>query len=127
MDEAPIPEQVYPLTYKLEVHNPPLTRTQVTEDRNRGAGDAALLFSLVYPPDGSFKILMVSVDGRTGDELTDDEVFKVWAMAASRLGKSETLAPWKKEIAQTFFDTFAEIVRNGVPADKDGPRIIIPR
>lgn len=99
----------YPLTYTITVHDPPLTADQVRA-QNEGACDAVVIFSLIYPADGSFSSLLLSKDGRTGEELTDKELWKVWSMFARRLADSKTLDPARKAIAAIAFDDVREMI-----------------
>ena len=106
----------YPLTYDLRAEDPPLTRAELEAAgvvlsplgvaTGRGACDAAILLSLTYPEDGSFAMLLVSKDGRTGDVLPDAEIFKCWALLAKRLAESRTLHPAKRELARTLWEVW---------------------
>lgn len=98
-------EQRYPLTYELRGEDPPLTRAEI--EPGRGACDAVILLSLLYPEDGSFSLLIASKDGRTGDEVSDAEIFKCWGMLAERLAESRTLSPNKRELARTLWEVFS--------------------
>ncbi len=99
----------YPLTYDLRAEDPPLEKDDI--EAGRGACDAAILLSLIYPADGSFSMLIVSRDGRTGDEVSDAEIFKCWTLMANRLARSDTLSPNKRELARALWETFASAIR----------------
>lgn len=94
----------YRLTYEVKAHPASIGREDVPE--GHGACDAVLLASIIYPPDGSYSVLFVGEDGRTGKELADSEWFKVWAMLARRLSLSETLDEGRKELAAMTFEAF---------------------
>lgn len=76
----------------------------------KGATDAFVFMSLIYPEDGSFSMNFFSKDGRTQKLLDDKELFKAWSMLAKRLSESETLEPTRKSLAGKVFN----IVRNAV-------------
>lgn len=103
-------EPRYPLTYELRSEDPPLTRAEIEPER--GACDAAILLSLIYPEDGSFSMALVSMDGRTGDELPDAELFKCWSMLAKHLAESRTLSHEKRELARALWEVVARAVRD---------------
>jgi hypothetical protein len=103
-------EKLYPLTYDIRREDPPLTREEV-EAANRSACHAVVILSMIYPPDGSFSLLVNSLDGRTGDEVTDSELWKVWTMLASRLGKSRTLSEGKRVLAHDVWEAVCEVIR----------------
>jgi hypothetical protein len=75
--------------------------------------DAVLLASILYPPDGSLSVLFRSLDGRTGEELADNEWFKIFTLLASRLGKSTTLSESKRRFAEYVFETFRQAMMAG--------------
>jgi hypothetical protein len=86
----------------VEPHPEGLTVEQVkarSAKEGVGAADAVIVFSLLYPADGSFSMQFYSVDGRTHDDLSDDAVFWVWAMTAFRLMRSPTLSEGKRALA----------------------------
>lgn len=95
----------YHVTYKLEARPEGLTKEEVPE--GFGACDAGVFLSCLYPPDGSFSMLLCSLDGRTKAAMSDDEIFKVWSLLAHRLAKSTTLSENKRSFAEAVFDTFA--------------------
>jgi hypothetical protein len=103
-------EHRYPLSYTLKREDPPLTKDQI--DTNEiGASDAVVILSMIYPEDGSFSLAIDSLDGRTGDEVTDNELWKVWTMMASRLAESKTLSESKRSLAQELFACVATAIR----------------
>lgn len=95
----------YPLSYALEVEDPPLTAEELLAT-DRGGCDAVLLASIVYPPDGSLSILIHALDGRTKVSMTDKEIFKCWALMAKRLAASKTLDDGRREFAALTWEAF---------------------
>jgi hypothetical protein len=109
-------ERRYPVTFTVEHHAPPLTKEQIeagynVETDKFGAADAVAILSMLYPEDGSFGLLITSFDGRTGEEITDSELWKVWTMMADRLSKSKTLSEPKRELAEVLFGCVATALR----------------
>lgn len=109
-------ERRYPVTYNVERLDPPLTQIQIdagyeAEADLFGAADAVVVLSMLYPQDGSFGVLINSLDGRTGEEVTDSELWKVWTMMAVRLMQSKTLAEPKRSLAQTLHECVATALR----------------
>ncbi len=96
----------YHLTYRLEAHPEGLTKEEVKKIEGPvGACTAAILLSLLYPEDGSYSMLPVMVDGRTGDRLSDAELWKAWMMLSKTLADSDTLSENKKALCQAVFDS----------------------
>jgi hypothetical protein len=103
----------YKLIYKLEKRPKGVTKDKVTE--GFGACDAVLFCSMIYPPDGSFSVYFMGVDGRREDKgnfenLKDIEWFKVWCLLASRLAASKTLEENRKEICRQTFEGIRQAI-----------------
>lgn len=106
-------EHKYKLQYKVFPKPEGISNEKAAEDANKdgtGACDAMLLASIIYPEDGSLSIFFMGIDGRSGKELADNEWFKVWAMLTSRLARSHTLAPGKRDFCATVFETYRELL-----------------
>lgn len=101
----------YFLTYKLERHIDGLTREEVPADM--GACDAGVFLSMIYPEDGSFSMAVVSMDGRTGEPVSDNELFKVWTLIAHRLAESSELPDGpgtKRDLARKLFQIVSDTI-----------------
>jgi GTP-dependent phosphoenolpyruvate carboxykinase len=57
-----------------------------------GCADSVLLTTIVNAEDGGVLVHFSSIDGKTGNELNDQELFKLWGLLADRLSKSKTLS-----------------------------------
>lgn len=106
----------YPVTFTVALHNPPLTQEQfeagyLAHGNAFGGADALVVLSMHYPADGSFGVVINSLDGRTGEEITDSELWKVWTMIAFRLRQSKTLSEPKRELAQVLHECVATALR----------------
>lgn len=86
------PKETYHLRYAMTLTPGKFAKAELGGD---GGTDALLLASVLYPPDGSLSVCFLSKDGRTGEEMEDSELFKVWAMLAHQLAESETLGEVK--------------------------------
>lgn len=97
-------EHKYKVRWKYEVGE--WTREELEKDGTWHAGDAILVSSNIYPPDGSLSTLFTPVDGRDSEEvLSDNELFKIWSLLSIRLGKSETLPEHKKMLCNVTVDS----------------------
>lgn len=115
-------EARYRLTWSAEVHPEGLTPERVPD--GRGACDAMLFASIIYPPDGSMSVQMLGVDGRRSDrELQDGEWFKVWSQLAKTLSESKELPMGECQLCRYVF----EIVREAVLASRSGPCVLFPQ
>lgn len=88
----------YRLRYRVDFEPGQFEKSDATPDQ--GLTDALLLASIIYPPDGSLSVMFLSKDGRTGEELADIELFKVWSMLSARLAESTTLPEGMRRFAQ---------------------------
>lgn len=101
----------YKLSYRLDRNDPPIDTEEArrrAEEDGLGSCDAAVLLSILFPEDGSYSMLLRSLDGRSGEPLSDAEVFKAWWMLAKRLGDSTTLEPRRAVLAKATFEMIAE-------------------
>ena len=93
----------YRLKYLLESEHGAFSKEELGEEW--GGTEALILFSLLYPSDGSFSVNSWSWDGRNeSKELPDAELFKVWSLLTLRLAKSETLDEDRREFARHVFE-----------------------
>lgn len=93
----------YHVTYRIDFHPEGLAKEQVPD--GHGAADSALIASIVYGPDGSSHLALMSVDGRRPEHepLDDIELFKIWSLMARELALSEGLsAGWRDLCGQVF-------------------------
>lgn len=90
----------YHLAYQAESHPEGISKEELEARGNVGGCDAIFFASILFPPDGSYSLLFSSKDGRTGEELSDDEWFKIWMLLGKRLGDSRTLSAGKRQMAQ---------------------------
>jgi hypothetical protein len=97
----------YKLIYNLTKKPKGITKERIPD--NWGGCDAVLFCSMLYPPDGSFSVYFIGVDGRKDGEinenLEDIEWFKVWTLLASRLASSKSLPPDKKNFCRETFES----------------------
>ena len=101
----------YKLKYKFDVDVGNYSKEEIKE-ADRGGADAIILTSILYPEDGSLSVYFQSFDGRNeGKDLEDKELFKVWALLANRLGRSETLTGKKQQLAQFVHDQISELIK----------------
>jgi hypothetical protein len=115
------PEHLYKVSYKIETNDPPITADQARERAEQGWGacDAVLMASILFPEDGSYSVLFASRDGRTDEELSENEMFKVWMMLANRLAQSDDLDSVKRAIAQTTWEIIVQSIFGHDPPDSD--------
>jgi len=103
----------YRLKYVLQM-KPGHWKVPDAEAPNTGLTDALFVASILYPPDGSYSLHFWSADGRDACELSDHEIFKMWAVLANRLGRSRTLDPWRRKFAEDTFRDYFEAVSTAV-------------
>jgi hypothetical protein len=76
-----------------------------------GLCDAMMVVSILFPEDGSYSQMIMSADGRTGKELSQDDIFKVWQMIAFTLERNNGLEGWHKEIIKQVCLSIRQIIK----------------
>lgn len=74
----------YRLKYRFDAEVGSFDKSEA-RTKDDGLSDALVLFSLIYPGTGEFSQMFVSKDGRTGKNLADKELFKVWVLLGKTL------------------------------------------
>ncbi len=100
----------YHISYQAEPHPNGISKAELEAKGNVGGCDAIFFASILFPPDGSYSVLFSSKDGRTGEDLNDDEWFKIWMLLSKRLGESETLQEGKRDFAQFTWEAIRDIL-----------------
>lgn len=102
----------YRLSYRLEPMPDGITVEEAKARAKEGYGacDAMLVASIIYPADGSLSILFDGKDGRTGEELHDNEWFKVWMLLTKRLAQSKTMHDGKSALCAIVFEMVSQAV-----------------
>lgn len=104
---------LYRILYRLDPKPEGLTKEQAKAAAEEGFGacDKAILFSIIEPEDGSLSTLILSRDGKTGEELDDFDLFKHWTLFAHRLAQSQTLDEGRRGLATQVFKIVSEALR----------------
>lgn len=122
---------VYRLKYTLKPTPGVYTREDIEKAGDVGACDAVLVLSILYPADGSCSVLPASMDGRTGQPLTDHEIAKAWLMLGLSLAKRDIkTSPMLKSTLGDVLDSTKIIEALGGKIDEDGKNdaeVIPPR
>jgi hypothetical protein len=107
----------YYVKYKAEKLDPPLTKEEflATADYEDdwGAADAVFIVSMLYPSDGSYSQLTLSMDGRTGEPLEPDEQWKVWTVLAAVLAQREDLSAGRRALCKLVHDHVCAAIKGG--------------
>jgi hypothetical protein len=114
------------LTYHIKHHEEGIQKDQVPD--NHGASDALLVMSkLLNEIDSTEDYAFIALDGKTGQNMTPQEVFKAWVVLANMLKDNLPDGDIRKDLC---FDVL-NIVYNhfdkpNEEIQTDGPRIIAP-
>jgi hypothetical protein len=103
----------YKLKYNIDFIRGDYTPADV-EGTDSGLTDALLCFSIIYPEDGGYSQVHFSNDGRTGQELTQEDLFKVWMTLGMNLANNGKLKGWHKKM----IDNHAKISRELIVGKK---------
>ena len=98
----------YKLKYYWNFENGEFSKEDLEE--GEGACDAVLFASILYPDDGSYSTLFLTVDGRTNETLPDNEIFKVWLMLGKKLMDNKELKGWKAELVEGVHEAASIII-----------------
>lgn len=100
----------YNVRYAVEASSEGWAPEELGDD---GGADALVLISIIFEDDGGRSDVVLSVDGRTGDQLPDIELFKSWVMLAHRLMGSAELADEAQALCRAVFvDVQARVMRD---------------
>lgn len=100
----------YHITYSVAPHPEGIEKKAVPADH--GACTALIVGSVLYPPDGTCHVAFVSLDGRTGQPISDDEEWKAWTILAKQLSERASLNESKKELCKLVFDAVCAAMRD---------------
>ena len=103
-------------TYKVEwhmKHRPEGVKGDELDKLMCRGSDALFTASVAFPKHGGYSCYFDSIDGRTGEQLDDNEWFKIWMMLSKRLSDSRTLEPGRKEFAQITWEALRDILMGG--------------
>jgi hypothetical protein len=100
-------EHKYKLKYDLSYKAGEFKKEDFEEDGSGGT-DALIMFSCIYPEDGSLSTLHWSIDGRTNEPCTDREIFKIWMLLGRKLSESGALDEYRRNLAAFPINTFYE-------------------
>lgn len=91
------------------------------EDVEEGLGvcDAAVLISIQYPEDGSYKWNLEAKDGRTGEDLDGDELWKAWLMLTRHLSFRADMRPGKADVCRNVHAQVLSLLRMDKPPDPE--------
>jgi len=109
-------ETKYHLLYDFTAESEGFTADDVPE--GHGACTAGVFMSLIYPPDGSYSSLLVSIDGRTGEELPPLEEFKAWVVASLALAKKLPRGEPRQILAQLTFEAWTKMIQPDLDIEK---------
>src|SRR5690349_20179126 len=87
---------------------------ETLQKENKGGTDGFIFFSVVHTDGGGVDIQSFSVDGRTGKNMDDFEMFKVWLYFTKRLSQSTRLQAWAKSCCQMALDAFDQVMKKTV-------------
>ncbi len=78
------------------------------ESEHHGLCDAMVIISVVRQEDGSYSQMVLSADGQTKKQFTQDDLFKAWLLFGMQLADEGGVDGWKKQL----LDSMAVAVRH---------------
>lgn len=119
-------EEKYRLRYKLDPARHPTAGGWTKEEllaEGFGGCDAVIMHSLLFPPDGSLRVMTVSCDGRTGEDLDVNQLFKAWFLLAKQLSERKDLSPQKREFANMVYEMIRQAIVKTSPPTDGSPKV----
>ena len=95
-------DKSYIIKYKMEIGL--FSKQEVDTEEYCGLCDAIIIHSLIFHEDGVRSEVLVSYDGKTKQELSDDELFKSWVIMSLNLSNSKTLGENRKELCRSVYE-----------------------
>lgn len=104
----------YKIKYKFDIETDPAGYTvkDITEDD--GLSDGLVVFSILYPEDGSYsQKLVCAFNGETKKSFTDHELFKLWSVLGLGLSNYNELPSHEASIMTDFAYNLRKLVLEG--------------
>ena len=104
-------EHKYKLQYEFKPKAGEFTAEEVRKS-GLGGTDAILMFSCIYPEDGSLSVSHSSFDGRNdGKPMVSSEVFKMWLMMGRHLSQAKDLDGFQQDLAAYPIDNYYKMMK----------------
>lgn len=101
----------YKIRYELSIEDESKGYTK-DEAEEKGLTDGLLLFSVLFPEDGSYSQQAVfSYNGVKRRPFTQDETFRLWMTLGLGLHDNGELEGWKNEIITVYADLIRKIYK----------------
>jgi len=102
----------YRLKYTLKTE-PGEFKESDPREKQDGLTDALVVFSILYPEDGSYSQMHISFDGRKVTDgkayaVNDNDIFKLWILLGADLARSSKLGIAKHLFVEMVWETFRE-------------------
>ncbi len=103
----------YKTRYKLEPEAGEFTAEEIREG-GIGGCDALVLYSLIFPEDGSYSQTFFSFDGRTGGgPVNSNDLWKIWSLMTKNLiDRKDDLSVAKYSIAEGTWELIKELFKS---------------
>lgn len=102
-----IPSHRYRLRYRLEPGY-----FSVADARGNGLTDAIVILSILFPSDGSYSLMPITLDGRNGKQLPRHEQFKAWALWGARIAEIFPQEDARHKTAKAGVELLRAAIRN---------------
>lgn len=83
-------DRFYPIVYTINFYKNGKSESWARKN-GLGACDAAFLAQIAKTEDGGRAVRFSSIDGKTGEDLNDQELLKIWGLLGERLSNSTML------------------------------------
>lgn len=100
---------IYKLRYKIESE---AGKFKAEDANDSGLTDALLIVSMIEAEDGSYSQDWFSHDGNTNDNITHQQLFKVWSMLGMQLARDKKLGGWHRALVESFAEALTDVIEN---------------
>ncbi len=113
-----MPNEKYQHKYKQmwDVTTGEYTVEQLKEAKKGGCDELGIV-SVINPPDGSLSVKFIGIDEK-GNDWTDDQWFKMWALLAAHLKNSKTLPQFKRELTLMAHEGVRQVIMKLPPSEE---------
>lgn len=102
----------YKIRYELALEDRDGGYTKEEADE-KGLTDGLLLFSILFPDNGSYsQATVINYNGVEKRAFTQDEIFKIWMSLGLSLHDNDELEGWKREFIKMYAGHIREIFKN---------------
>jgi hypothetical protein len=108
-------EEKYHLSYEVNANPDGFTASELEE--GKGACDQLIAIAMTRQADGAYLQVIESLDGKSAEALSSQEIFKAWIMMGASIQQLEGLGDVEREFAARIFEGFMQLLKQPKPGE----------